>query len=47
MNILRNQKYIIGLASYSGHGFNYFDPILIAHRPGDELKVMVENDLRK
>ena len=29
VNILRNQKYIVGLDSYSGQGFNYLDPILI------------------
>ena len=29
MNILRNQKKMIGLDSYSRQGFNYLDPILI------------------
>ena len=29
VNILRNQKYMIGLASYSRQVFNYLDPILI------------------
>ena len=29
MNILRNQKYMIGLDSYSRHVSNYLDPILI------------------
>ena len=28
MNILRNQKLMIGLDSYSGQVFNYLDPIL-------------------
>ena len=27
VNILRNQKYVIGLDSYSGQVFNYLDPI--------------------
>ena len=29
VNILRNQKYMIGLDSYSRQVFNYSDPILI------------------
>ena len=29
VNVLRNQKLLIGLDSYSRHVFNYLDPILI------------------
>ena len=33
VNILRNQKSLIGLDSYSRQVFNYFDPILIYISP--------------